>query len=217
MAASETIAQILDAAGEVFAEKGFRQATVREICSRAGVNLAAVNYHFGDKERLYIEAVKSARSALEATAPLPDEMELAEPEDALRIFITTLAKRLLSEGGASWRHRLLVREFTNPSRACEEMMSESIVPTMDRLRLIIQRMLPQDVPDHILRKLSISIISQCAYYRLQDRIVAMMTPEPELRDHFSADDLAEHISRFSIAAIRSYLSVDSPCKVQESR
>jgi AcrR family transcriptional regulator len=56
----DTQQRLLEAAGQVFAERGYEAATVREICQRADVNIAAVNYYFRDKERLYIEAVKSA-------------------------------------------------------------------------------------------------------------------------------------------------------------
>ena len=55
---AETRRQLLEAAGEVFAEAGYRDATVREICRRAGANIAAINYHFGDKEKLYAEVLR---------------------------------------------------------------------------------------------------------------------------------------------------------------
>ena len=64
MSADSTRERILQAAGEEFANGGYAQATIRAICCKAGVNVAAVNYYFGDKERLYIEAVKHAREAL---------------------------------------------------------------------------------------------------------------------------------------------------------
>ena len=212
MTRSTTVTQILDAAGQVFAAKGFKDATVREICAKAGVNLAAVNYHFGDKERLYIEAAKDARQTLENNVPLPQDFDSADPETALRMFIRTLAHRMLDRNVESWRHELLVREFTNPSRACEEIMQESILPFMDRLHEIIRRAMPDDVPDHTIRQLAFSMISQCAYYRLQDRVVAMLTPEEQLERHFTPECLADHVTRFSIAAIRSYNSVDSFCE-----
>lgn len=212
MARSDTVTQILDAAGQVFAEKGFKAATVREICAQAGVNLAAVNYHFGDKERLYIEAVKDARKTLEDNVPLPTNFDAVDPEEALRMFIRTLALRMLDRNVESWRHELLVREFTNPSRACEEIMHESIMPFIDRLHGIIRRAISSDVPDHTVRQLAFSMISQCAYYRLQDRVVAMLTPPEQLERYFTAECLADHVTRFSIAAIRSYNSVDSVCE-----
>lgn len=209
MATSETVRQILDAAGQVFSEKGFAKTTVREVCAKAGVNVAAINYHFGDKERLYIEAVKDARHHLEAAVPFPPDVHLSDPEAALQGFIHTLAGRFLNPNVESWRHVLLVREFMAPSRACEEMMQESILPFMEHLLSILRKLMPADVPSPLIRQFAFSIIAQCAYYRLQDRVVAMMTPADELDAHFTPEALAEHISEFSLSAIRAYNFSDS--------
>ena len=60
MAQDLTKARLLESAGEEFAQKGFELARVRSICDRAGANLAAINYHFGDKEQLYVEVLREA-------------------------------------------------------------------------------------------------------------------------------------------------------------
>ena len=64
--------RIAIAAGEIFAERGFDGTTVRDICQRAGANVAAVNYYFGDKQRLYVEAVVQAHRWRMEQLPLPE-------------------------------------------------------------------------------------------------------------------------------------------------
>src|SRR3954470_6955933 len=84
----ETRQRILEAAGEVFAEQGFRSATVRDICQRAGANVAAVNYHFGDKAKLYEAVLEQAlRTAVGRYPPDYGLTKGADAEARLRAFI----------------------------------------------------------------------------------------------------------------------------------
>src|ERR1700758_3871423 len=99
-----TKVRLLEAAGEEFAEKGFELARVRTICERAGANLAAVNYHFGDKEQLYIEVLREAhRCGLD-----PDEAGFdpgMAPAELLRAFIHRFLGRVLPVNHPEdWQH-----------------------------------------------------------------------------------------------------------------
>jgi AcrR family transcriptional regulator len=92
----DTRLRILDAAEDVFAEKGFEAATTREICERAHVkNVGAVNYYFQGKERLYAEAVKYAMRSCAKDVPIPEWPKGTPPEHKLRDFIRMMLGRLL--------------------------------------------------------------------------------------------------------------------------
>ncbi len=96
--ADDTRTRLLEAAGEVFAEKGYRAATVREICRRAGANVAAVHYYFGDKKALYVATVGYAHGS-ETGLPLPHWPQNTPAEQRLRLFIEhTLATHFEEKG-----------------------------------------------------------------------------------------------------------------------
>src|ERR1700741_751808 len=118
----DTKDRILDAAGRVFAEKGFREATVRDICQSAQVNIAAVNYHFGDKERLYIESVKFAHGTVIQGMAAPSWPADMPAGVQTRPLILMLVSRLLDEPRPSWHSRLVMRAMAEPSAACFEIV-----------------------------------------------------------------------------------------------
>src|SRR5262245_47049371 len=120
---------LLEAAGEVFAEKGYKAATVREICTRADVNVAAINYYFRDKERLYIETVKAACRHQSEQFPIPDWPPGTPSEQKLRDFILAFCQRMLGGDQAPWKRQLFMREMAEPSAACAELVSDTIRPT----------------------------------------------------------------------------------------
>ena len=126
---AETRRQLLEAAGTVFAESGYRDATVREICRRAGANVAAVNYHFGDKETLYLEVLRYAHSkALEKYPPLLGVADNAPPEKKLRAFVHSLLLRIFDKGPTAWHGKIMLREMIEPSSALDSLVEERMRP-----------------------------------------------------------------------------------------
>ena len=110
---AETRDRLLQAAGEVFAEQGFREATIREICRRAGnVNVAAVNYHFGGKERLYAEVLRFAHGCAMTKYPAGMGLEpQATPPQRLNAFVRSFLFRIFDEGRPAWHGRLVAKEI----------------------------------------------------------------------------------------------------------
>ena len=193
--------RILNAAGPIFAEKGYEAATVREICQAAEVNVAAVNYYFGGKERLYEEALRQAHPARSGPAPDFAWPEGTPPEQKLEDFIRWLLVHMLSVQKSPWQERLFVREIMDPTPAFRELLREHFRTGFERLQKILDEILPDDMPRHKRYQIAFSIIGQCVYYRAGRHIVSLMVGEEDLKAHYRAEQLAEHISQVSLAAL----------------
>lgn len=201
MRRDEVRSQILQTAGGIFATEGFGSATIRRICSQAGVNVAAVNYYFGDKVGLYVEALKHARTLIEQRWPLP-ETGLDQPAAVrLHVFVQTLCRRVLSPQTTDWPMRLLLREIVEPTTAGEDLVREGFQPFFEALLDILRLLVPEDVPPAKLQQIGFSIIGQCLFYRVHQRAVRLMVSEHDQAEYFSADELARHVLDFSMAAI----------------
>jgi AcrR family transcriptional regulator len=190
--------RLLTAAECVFAEKGFKAASVRDIVRRAGTNVAAVNYYFGDKERLYSETVKNAYRQCTEGIPLPDWAPGTPAEQKLRDFIRVLVMRMLRPQ-APTATQLMMREMAQPTAACAEWVGEYIRPLADTLRAILAELLPQTAEaDQWL--IGFSIVGQCLFYRQNRPAIAILVGD-EAFQRLDADRVAEHICRFTLAAL----------------
>ena len=193
--------RILQAAGKVFAERGFEKATVRDICSAAEVNLGAVNYHFGDKQKLYVEVLLCAHQDFDKKVPLPQWSESDPPEQKLSDFVRTMMYRLLLAEGLPWQAQLLTREMVTPSEACRELSEKSIKPIHALLVGVLRELTPEETSETDLEKTAFSVIGQCVFYKMHAPVVETIVTEEQRADHFQPDQLAEHITRFTLSAL----------------
>lgn len=200
MTASDARNRLLNAAGSIFAAKGYRASTVREICDRADVNLASINYHFGDKQRLYIETVKRAYQLKADQVSMPEWPTETPPTVKLADFIRTLLTRMIGVEEDSWQHELIMREIVSPTSACRELVLESFRPQFDLLLEILDELLPSETPDHTRHQLAFSVVGQCLNYRVAGEVVSLLISEEERKAHYSPHQLAGHIAQFCLAA-----------------
>jgi TetR/AcrR family transcriptional regulator, regulator of cefoperazone and chloramphenicol sensitivity len=199
----DTAQKILRVAGPIFAEKGFEKATVREIIAQAQVNLAAVNYHFRDKENLYVESVKEAHRQMIEQVPLPDWNHDTTPQAKLYDFVHTMLTRLLQISPEHWQVQLMMREVIQPTAAVRSLVETYIRPQFQVLCGIITELLNKPLPAHELHQIALSIVGQCLHYRFGHQVDQFLITETERKRHFTIPALAEHITRFSLAGIQS--------------
>ena len=201
-ASTETRQRLLEAAGEVFAQKGFRNTTIREICRRAQANLAAVNYHFGDKERLYAAVMVYAHIRARERYPLfPGESEDIPAAQRLRTFISNLMYSLLDEGMPAWHAKLMAQEMIEPTAALDTLVENMIRPMSEKLGAVIRELLGAEATDDQVRLCQISIIGQCVHHRNAQPVIQRLFPQQK----YGPEDiqaLVDHITRFSLSALK---------------
>jgi AcrR family transcriptional regulator len=195
----DTRDRLLWAAGEVFAERGFRSATVREICQRAGANVAAVNYHFGDKETLYVEVLSLAHRCAAEGEEGPDAGGPAAAR--LGAFVRGVLRRMLDDGRPAWQGKLMAMEMVEPTHALPMLAKREIAPKFQALRAIVGELLGPAATARRTRMAAASIVGQCLFYKHARPVLAIIAPEQGYGPA-DIDAMADHITAFSLAALR---------------
>lgn len=193
--------KLLRTAAEVFAERGFRRATVRDIAARAGVNLNAVNYYFGDKQGLYEAVLESFHQATEAGGimDLAGEADRS-PSERLHAFVRGFLQRTLSKRQRPNIARLMALEMAEPTEALDMVVERFFRPRFNLLASIVRELAGEAMPQRQIEMCVQSIIGQCIHLvhaqPIATRLMPYLSYSPE-----DLDRVAEHITAFSLAAL----------------
>jgi TetR/AcrR family transcriptional regulator, regulator of cefoperazone and chloramphenicol sensitivity len=196
----ETRARLLAAGERLFADSGFKKVTVRDICRSAKANVAAVNYHFGDKLGLYREVLQAAIDRMRATNEAAREAgDGYDAEERLRRSIVIFVTRLLKNGNDPV-HRLIQREIADPTPALDALVEQGIRPRIEYLSRTVAEIIGCPASDPRVLRCVASIQAQSIAYRPHPILARLGIPlEPMTGAQVAA--IADHIAEFSLAGI----------------
>ena len=193
--------RLLQAAFEVFAEQGFKNTTVRDVCSLADVNVASVNYYFGSKQKLYEEVCRHSCGAAGEAPPVFLIDENTAPEEQLASFIHQFMQAIGLGREASPQGKIMAREMMEPTSALKIIVQEIIRPRQRQLMAILSAILGDSADEALLRRCCFSIVGQCLYYRFA-RVVAQELQPGLVFDEKAVSEIAQHITLFTLQALR---------------
>ena len=197
-----TRAQLLEAAGHLFAQKGFDRATGKEICELAGTNSAAINYYFGGMDGLYAAVLEEANNRLVSLQSLSSAVAAAsDARDKLRAIIELAVDKLTGPVSSSWVLGVIGRELVAPSPALDELRERQGIPKARILMSIVGELmgLPDDHP--AVARGCLSIMAPCLMLLISDHLMLKRVfPNVDLgrRD---APALVRHMVEFALAGL----------------
>jgi AcrR family transcriptional regulator len=221
-ASDPTRDKLLDVAGRIFADRGYRAATIREICIAAGANVAAVNYHFGDKLALYTEVVQHSARAAEIEALQSALSQLAPPEEILRAVVRVRLRSVCRGDRPDWHFRILAHELAQPTPALRQLITKVGQPLFQRLLELIGGMIGLPPTDDKTRLCAISVMGQILVYVFAAPLLTGVWPGLKMTPE-QVEQIADHIADFSLSYIRNFrsnnfaLSMDATDKAAKLR
>jgi AcrR family transcriptional regulator len=197
--------RILAIACEVFAEKGYHDATIEDICTRAKTNIAAVNYHFGSKDQLYAEVWRQAMVAADEAYPPDGGLGPDAPvEDRFRSLVHSLVGRMVNPGKIGHAGRLLIRDMVSPTEVIRHVKHEVLHRMHLRMRGVVEELLGPGASHEEIFFCEMSVVHQCVGIGIRmftGRLPA--THRPKMPIDKLVEALTDHITKFSLAGIRA--------------
>jgi len=199
--ANDTRVALLEAACNLFSEKGFRGTTVAEICRSARANIAAVNYHFGSKAALYKQAWQHARrAALEAYPPHGGVSPNAPAEQRLRGHIRAMLQRASSQ--RSLQFRMMRHEMANPTGLLKGFRRDAIGPFEEAVRRVVRELIGAEADNGTVDLCVMCVIGPCLHLARWQRRRMRMGKGPKF-DPRMCEEMVEGLATFALAGIEA--------------
>ncbi len=194
---------IIEAAGRLFAERGFSGVTAREVAGDAGVALSAIPYHFGSMDALYREALLVACQVAPDAAPLATQALEADPEVGLRTAIRwTIIDA--SAAASSWPIRLLYREELDPSPAYKEVLRIKVVPEWNWLCEVVARASGCKADSPEVKFGVVAMYNLTAAFHLRTGMIDHLAPDVVASITEAREAYIECMSRLTLAAVEQF-------------
>lgn len=201
-ASMPTKERILGAAEELFARHGFEGASLRQLTSAAGVNLAAVNYHFGSKDRLIEEVFRRRLDQLNGRRMAALQKITGEPdatiEDVLAAFIVP-ALELSHDGNGSLFMRVLARAFAEHDDTLRKFLSDNYGHVMRQFTAEFGRLLPNLSKEELYWR--VDLVTGALTHAMSG--FGMIQRKSDVPEHRHREQTAEHLIRFAAAGLKS--------------
>jgi len=200
--AFSTKQRILEAAEDLFARHGFAGASLRQVTAAANVNLAAVNYHFGSKDRLIEEVFRRRLDELNARrlAALKRALAKSKPtlEDVLAAFIKPALELSQDRSGGQAFVRVLARAYAEYNERLRKFLSDNYGHVLKEFATAFAGLLPQLEKEELYWRLD--IVAGALTYAMADfGVIKRRTGQSE-RDY--RERAAQHLIRFAAAGLQ---------------
>ena len=202
-----TVERILDTAEVLFAQKGFAETSLRAITSKAGVNLAAVNYHFGSKEAL-IQAIFErflAPFCAELDEDLDGLTETGEPVDLERLLRVMSRRALTAHGSAPQRLALFFRlsglAYTQAQGHLRRFIRERYGDIFNRFLALLASAAPDVPPMELFWRVHFGLGATVFAMSSMDSLRAIC--KSDFDQDLSAADVTQRLLPFIVGGIRA--------------
>jgi AcrR family transcriptional regulator len=199
---ASTKERILTAAEALFAQRGFEGASLRQLTAAAGVNLAAVNYHFGSKDHLVEQVFKRRLDQLNARRLAALKQVANQPETTLEDVLAAFIRPALDlsyDGGGGLFMRVLARAFAEHDDSLRKFLSENYGHVMRQFTAEFARLLPNLSKEELYWR--IDLVTGALTHAMSG--FGIIQRKSDVSEVIHREQTTEHLIRFAVAGLRA--------------